>query len=77
VRICLINERNQKLRKRMCTTSSLQCDLALMCMKLTQLVAIHIEEVSRPIREEMTSLKLLLARIGVYLGLTEACSTGG
>jgi hypothetical protein len=46
-------------------------------MELAQLVAIHVEEVSRPLREEVASLKLLLARVGVSLEPTEACSTSG
>jgi hypothetical protein len=45
-------------------------------MELFQFVANRIEEVSRPLREEVASLKLLLARVGVSLEPTETCSSG-
>jgi hypothetical protein len=46
-------------------------------MELLQLVANHIEEVSRPLRDEVASLKLLLVRIGDSLGSSEACTSCG
>jgi hypothetical protein len=46
-------------------------------MELLQLVANHIEEVSRPLRDEEVALKLLLARIGDSLGSSEACTSRG
>jgi hypothetical protein len=46
-------------------------------MELAQLVAIRVEEVSHPLREEVASLKLLLASVGVSLDPREPCSTGG
>ena len=41
------------------------------------MVANRVEEASRPLREEVASLKLLLASVGVPLEPTEACSSGG
>jgi hypothetical protein len=46
-------------------------------MELTQLVATRVEEATRPLREEVASLKLLLAHVGDSLEPTEACSSGG
>jgi hypothetical protein len=46
-------------------------------MEHTQLVANHFEEASRPLHEEVASLKLLLARVGDSFGTTKACSFGG
>jgi hypothetical protein len=48
-----------------------------MRMELAQLVANRVEEASRPLREEVANLKLLLARVGVSFETTEACSSGG
>jgi hypothetical protein len=41
------------------------------------LVANRVEEASRPLREEVASLKLLLARVGVTSEPMEVCSSGG
>jgi hypothetical protein len=41
------------------------------------LVANRVEEASRPLREEVASLKLLLTQVGVSLEPMEACSSGG
>jgi hypothetical protein len=41
------------------------------------LVDVHVEEVSRPLREEVANLKLLLTRFGVSLESTEAYTRGG
>jgi hypothetical protein len=46
-------------------------------MEVDQLVANRVEEAARPLRDEVTSLKLLLARAGASLEPTEACSSGG
>jgi hypothetical protein len=46
-------------------------------MELIQLVATRVEEATRPLREEVASLKLLLAHVGDSLEPTEACSSGG
>jgi hypothetical protein len=46
-------------------------------LELAQLVANRVEEVSRPLREEVASLKMLLAHAGVSLEPTEACSSDG
>ena len=46
-------------------------------MELAQLVANRVEEASRPLREEVASLKLLLARVVDALEPAEACSSGG
>lgn len=54
--------------------SRLQCQFGLMRVELAQLVANHVEEMSRPLREEMASLKLLLARVGVPLEPMGSCS---
>jgi hypothetical protein len=60
-----------------CFDSHLQCQFALLRLELAQLVANRVEEASRPLREEVASLKLLLARVGVPLEPTEVCSSGG
>jgi hypothetical protein len=41
------------------------------------LVDVHVEEVSRPLREEVANLKLLLTRFGVSLESMEAYTRGG
>jgi hypothetical protein len=46
-------------------------------MELLQLVDVHVEEASHPLREEVVSLKLLLAHVGVSLEPAEACSSDG
>jgi hypothetical protein len=46
-------------------------------LELAQLVANRVEEASRPLREEVASLKLLLARVGVTSEPMEVCSSGG
>jgi hypothetical protein len=43
--------------------------------QLLQLVDARVEEASRPLREEVTALKLLLARAGDSLEPTEACTS--
>jgi hypothetical protein len=48
-----------------------------MRMELAQLVANRIEEACCPLREEVASLKLLLARAGVSLEAMEVSSSGG
>ncbi|KAK1646404.1 hypothetical protein QYE76_064209 [Lolium multiflorum] len=57
--------------------SRLQCQFALFRMEVDQLVANRVEEAARPLRDEVASLKLLLARVGASLEPTEACSSGG
>jgi hypothetical protein len=47
-----------------------QFQVALMRLELLQLVDVHVEEASRPLREEVAALKLLLARVGDSLELT-------
>jgi hypothetical protein len=47
-----------------------------MRMQLLQLVDVRVEEVSRPLREEVAALKLLLVRAGDSLEPTEACTSG-
>jgi hypothetical protein len=47
-----------------------------MRMELLQLVYVHVDEVSRPLREEVATLKLLLACVSVPLELTEECTSG-
>jgi hypothetical protein len=41
-----------------------------MRMELLQLVDVHVEEASRPLREEVAALKLLLAHVGESSELT-------
>jgi hypothetical protein len=48
-----------------------------MRMELLQLVDVHVEEACRPLREEVATLKLLLARVGDSLERTKACTSGG
>ncbi|KAK1644447.1 hypothetical protein QYE76_062252 [Lolium multiflorum] len=60
-----------------CFDSHLQCQFASLRLELAQLVANRVEEASRPLREEVASLKLLLASVGVPLEPTEVCSSGG
>jgi hypothetical protein len=50
---------------------------ALLRLELAQLVANHVEDVSRPLSEEVASLKLLLASADVSLEEIETCSFGG
>jgi hypothetical protein len=57
--------------------SLLQSQIALMRMELHQLVDVHVEEACRPLRKEVATLKLLLARVGDSLDPTEACTSGG
>jgi hypothetical protein len=45
-------------------------------MELLQLVVVRVEEVSRPLREEVATLKLLLASVSVPLELAEECTPG-
>jgi hypothetical protein len=45
-------------------------------MELLQLVDVRVEEASRPLREEVAALKLMLARVGDSLEPTEACTYG-
>jgi hypothetical protein len=47
-----------------------------MRMQLLQLVDVRVEEASRPLREEVAALKLLLARTGDSLEPAEACASG-
>jgi precorrin-6B methylase 1 len=46
-------------------------------MECSQLVVNRVEDASRPLREEVASLNLLLARIGMSLEPMEVCSSGG
>jgi hypothetical protein len=46
-------------------------------MELLQLVDVRVEEASRPLREELATLKLLLARVGDSSEPTKACTSGG
>jgi hypothetical protein len=55
--------------------SVFRSQFALMRMELIQLVDVRVEEVSRPLREEVATLKLLLARVSVPLDLTEECTS--
>jgi hypothetical protein len=48
-----------------------------MRLELIQLIDVRVEEVSRPLREEVAALKLLLARVGDSLEPTEACTSVG
>jgi hypothetical protein len=57
--------------------SLFQSQFALMRMELLQLVDVHVEEASRPLREDVAALKLLLSRIGDSLDLLEACTSSG
>jgi hypothetical protein len=55
--------------------SLVQFHIALMRTQLLQLVDVRVEEASRPPREEVAALKLLLARAGDSLEPTEVCTT--
>jgi hypothetical protein len=48
-----------------------------MRMELLQLVDVRVEEASCPLREELATLKLLLARVGDSSEPTKACNSGG
>jgi hypothetical protein len=48
-----------------------------MRMELLQLVDVRVEEASRPLREELSTLNLLLARVGDSSELTKASTSGG
>jgi hypothetical protein len=48
-----------------------------MCIELLQLVDVHVEEASHPLREEVGALKLLLAGVGDSLELMEYCTSCG
>jgi hypothetical protein len=52
--------------------SLFKSQVALMRMEILQLVDVRVEEASRPLREEVATLKPLLARVGDSLGPTEA-----
>jgi hypothetical protein len=57
--------------------SLFQSQVALMRMELLQLVDVYVEEASRPLREEVATLKLLLTRVGDSLEPSKACTPGG
>jgi hypothetical protein len=46
-------------------------------MELLQLVDVRVEETSRPLREEVATLKLLLTPVGDSLEPPKACTSGG
>jgi hypothetical protein len=46
-------------------------------MEILKLVNVHIEEASRPLREEVANFKLLLACLGDSLESLKACTRGG
>jgi hypothetical protein len=48
-----------------------------MRMELLQLVDVRVEEACRPLREEVATLKLLLARVGDSLEPSKACTSDG
>jgi hypothetical protein len=48
-----------------------------MRLELLQLVDVRVEEASRPLREELATLKLLLARAGDSSEPTKACTSSG
>jgi hypothetical protein len=56
--------------------SLIQSHVALMCMQLLQLVDVRVGEVSRPLREDVAALKLLLTCASDSLEPTEACTSG-
>uniref|UniRef100_A0ACD6A5B7 Uncharacterized protein n=1 Tax=Avena sativa TaxID=4498 RepID=A0ACD6A5B7_AVESA len=58
-------------------TALCAAQVALMCMELLQLVEVRIEEVARPLREEVATLKSLLVCVDDSLELAEACTSGG
>ena len=57
--------------------SVFQSQFALLRMELHRPIADSIEEASRPLREEVAALKLLLARAGDALKPVVACDPGG
>jgi hypothetical protein len=57
--------------------SLFQSQVALMRMELLQIVGIRVEEASRPLREEVAWLKLLLTRVGDSLEPIKACTSDG
>jgi hypothetical protein len=57
--------------------SLFQSQIALMRMELLQLAEARVEEASRPLREEVATLKLLLARVGDSLESSKACTSSG
>jgi hypothetical protein len=57
--------------------SLFQSQVALMRLELLQLVDVRVEEASRPLREELATLKLLLARAGDSSDPAKACTSGG
>jgi hypothetical protein len=57
--------------------SLLQSHVALLRMELLQLVDVRVEEASRPLCEELATLKLLLARIGDSSEPVKACTSSG
>ena len=57
--------------------SVFQSQFALLRMEFLQLVAVRIEEVARPLREEVATLKLLLAHVGVSLEPAKSCASRG
>jgi hypothetical protein len=57
--------------------SRFQSQVALMRMELLQLVDVRVEEASRPLREEVAALKLLLERVDVSLEPVEARPSDG
>jgi hypothetical protein len=48
-----------------------------MRLELLQLVEARVEEASRPLREEVATLKLLLAHVGDSLESSKACTSSG
>jgi hypothetical protein len=48
-----------------------------MRVELLQLVDVRVEAASHPLREELATLKLLLARVGDSSEPTKACNYGG
>jgi hypothetical protein len=54
-----------------------QSQAALMRMELIQLGDVCVEEASRPLREEVAALKLLLTRVSVSLELVGTCPSDG
>jgi hypothetical protein len=60
-----------------CLDTLLQSHVALMRMELLQLVDVRVEETSRPLREELATLKLMLARAGDSSESAKACTSSG
>jgi hypothetical protein len=46
-------------------------------MELLQLVDVSVEEATHPLREEVATLKLLLACVGHFLEPTKGCTSSG